>query len=330
MLLTLYFCRHATCGTKTSIRAKSVAGPIQRQLAVYTRVVLGEAGSLSGVPEFLLQDESEMTPNGCLETHHLRGSVCGIMDESALLALENRLSCLEASSGNLACSWRMSEDIEALSRRLDALERFCRPERSGEDGLQAQIYSVMKDALCDGGSMEQTRDCSGLRAKAAVDQLWETHTSEMKTLKQQMADMQGFLQELKEAIAEVPPVISSGHKQLEDQVAHACALVREEACALCAQLRTEMLDRVAVLETSQVGMESPSFLEVFPASPQAPQRHPTESTEATLKVRPAPWCSAATCSLQESTEELRKCLKDLNDVSPRAACPVVQSRSLCS
>ncbi|CAL1143135.1 unnamed protein product [Cladocopium goreaui] len=179
--------------------------------------------------------------------------------------------------------------------------------------------------------MEQTRDCSGLRAKAAVDQLWETHSSEMKMLNQHMADMQGSLQELKDAIAEVVP----RHK-LEEQLAHACASVRDEACSLCAQLRTEMLDRVATLETSQA-MES-RLLEAFPPSPQAaPQRSgPRGATvgpcvarpeEATLKVRPAVG-NVATYSLQESTEELRKCLKDLNDVSPRAACPacpVVQS-----
>ena len=141
------------------------------------------------------------------------------------------------------------QDIDALSRRLDALELLC------GDGLQAQIYSVMKEvawqrngspfglgtergsvwlapnvqksvgsasfshqALCDGGSMEQTRDCSGLRAKAAVDQLWETHSNEdvgngrscsdqnremfpacsylhcqMKKLNQQMTDMADFI-----------------------------------------------------------------------------------------------------------------------------------------
>lgn len=245
------------------------------------------------------------------------------MDKAHSMAESRAETNLEASTSP-SC-WRVSEDIAALSRRLDALERFCGVEL-GEDGLQARILTIMTEALCKGGSMEQTRDCSGLRAKAAVDQLQERYSMEMEKLHHSMADMQRSIQDLEDAALITQkvgdPMVRSWkeatHQDLEEHLAHALAGVRDEAITLLTQLRTEIIDRVTVLESQADASRSPESVP-FPPSPQALSSKPALSERLSaagwleptgLKVSSAPWSSG---SLQESTEELRKCLKDLNE-----------------
>ncbi|CAJ1456359.1 unnamed protein product, partial [Effrenium voratum] len=132
--------------------------------------------------------------------------------------------------------WRVREDIDALSRRLDALEVLCAPGR----GLQGQIHTLTNEVrrLEDVG-MEQTRDTAGLRARVAVEELAAAQRAEVEKLEAQMADLQQGVEERLRVLA---------------------AELRSEAAMRCAEVRAEMLklpevqvSRLDVQESPQPG-----------------------------------------------------------------------------
>ncbi|CAK9102835.1 unnamed protein product [Durusdinium trenchii] len=212
--------------------------------------------------------------------------------------------------------WRIQEDIEALSRRLDALESFCCPAN-----LEAQIHSILKEVLSDGGSLEQTRDCSGLRAKAAVDQLWAVHSADMEKLQEQIADMRARFGE--DATHADDTDSAAPLRELNQRLDDAKLELQREAAISFAEFRAELGARLAMLEEhtfTPFGSRSDET-EVVHAFPPSPAWH-IEETDAARRplvrqkakgTAPEWSTSHSGTSLQESTEELKKCLKDLNE-----------------
>eukprot|EP00913_Durusdinium_trenchii_P008404 g7895.t1 len=176
--------------------------------------------------------------------------------------------------------WRIQEDIEALSRRLDALESFCCPANLEDDetiDCVAQIHSILKEVLSDGGSLEQTRDCSGLRAKAAVDQLWAVHSADMEKLQEQIADMRARFGE--DATHADDTDSAAPLRELNQRLDDAKLELQCEAAISFAEFRAELGARLAMLEEhtfTPFGSRSDET-EVVHAFPPSPAWHIEES-----------------------------------------------------
>lgn len=288
----------------------------------------------------------------------------------------------ERQASNPEANWRVREDIEALSRRLDALEAFCRSEAEAKAeakaevdngpqsaSLQAQILAIREEirALSAECHLEQTRDVAGVRARAAVEQMAAKQRAEMEKLHCQIADLQRSMssqdntptssqgessQSMQHLLGSVEPVLRAA---LEQQLGRIVADLRGDTAARCAELRAEVLGRLDAVEggpqgsgplrrrpghraqtlasvsehQTQASAQSPS-----PARPrQISQDSSTTATESgrskeaavheldaavdrlVSKVNLALEGSighAAAGSLQESTDALKKCLKDLS------------------
>eukprot|EP00439_Symbiodinium_sp_Y106_P064959 s5051_g10.t1 len=170
----------------------------------------------------------------------------------------------ERQASNPEANWRVREDIEALSRRLDALEAFCRSEAEAKAeakaevdngpqsaSLQAQILAIREEirALSAECHLEQTRDVAGVRARAAVEQMAAKQRAEMEKLHCQIADLQRSMssqdntptssqaessQSMQHLLGSVEPVLRAA---LEQQLGRIVADLRGDTAARCAELR---------------------------------------------------------------------------------------------
>ncbi|CAJ1368386.1 unnamed protein product, partial [Effrenium voratum] len=203
------------------------------------------------------------------------------VDTISMPSLEG-MDAVQASDPGL--DWRVREDIDALSRRLDALEVLCRePGR----GLQGQIHTLTNEVrrLEDVG-MEQTRDTAGLRARVAVEELAAAQRAEVEKLEAQMADLQQGVEERLRVLA---------------------AELRSEAAMRCAEVRAEML-KLPEVQVSRLELD-------VQESPQPGSTGYDKATELDSSLGSL----GSFGSLKESTEQLRRCLKDLAQVPEGAA-----------
>ncbi|CAJ1368389.1 unnamed protein product, partial [Effrenium voratum] len=126
--------------------------------------------------------------------------------------------------------------------------------------------------------MEQTRDTAGLRARVAVEELAAAQRAEVEKLEAQMADLQQGVEERLRVLA---------------------AELRSEAAMRCAEVRAEML-KLPEVQVSRLELD-------VQESPQPGSTGYDKATELDSSLGSL----GSFGSLKESTEQLRRCLKDL-------------------
>eukprot|EP00931_Biecheleriopsis_adriatica_P074065 TRINITY_DN48224_c0_g1_i1.p1 TRINITY_DN48224_c0_g1~~TRINITY_DN48224_c0_g1_i1.p1 ORF type:complete len:544 (+),score=123.95 TRINITY_DN48224_c0_g1_i1:32-1633(+) len=188
--------------------------------------------------------------------------------------------------------WRLREDVDALSRRVDGLEAFCRSptedSASQKSSLQSQLQRLQREMkeLQEECQLERTRDVAGVRARAAVEQLAEQQlkqtaanqaeqqrlSSAVEALDRQIQMITSMLSDregeprssIRNPIGQgelsldelVREVIESHKASYRQHLAEAAADIRGEAAARCAELRAEMLARLEVLESQSLAHDS--------------------------------------------------------------------------